>query len=222
MPPIPYIFNIPNQRKEHTAIATNQGPSRAWRAPNHPQAALITMAALEDTAAKLNMDPLELFRNNLEMTGPRAKVYEEEFTIADELMGWKQNWKPRGSSQGVVRTGMGLSLHTWGGRGHDSNCDFTINPDGSVEIKMGTQDLGTGARTIILIVAADTLGIPMDYIDLKIGDTRYPQSGGSGGSTTSGGVSSSTRRGAVDARDQLLAKIAPSLGTTADNLEIQD
>ena len=221
-PPLPYVFDIPNQRKQYTAIATNQGPSRAWRAPNHPQAALITMSALEDTAAKLNMDPLDFFRKNLDMTGPRAKVYEEEFAIADQLMGWKQNWRPRGQSEGVVKKGMGLSLHTWGGRGHDSNCDLTIHPDGSVEIKMGTQDLGTGTRTCILIVAADTLGIPMEHIDLKIGDTHYPASGGSGGSTTIGGVSSSTRRAAVDARDQLLAKVAPALGSTAGQIEIKD
>ncbi len=221
-PPLPYVFDVPNQRKQYTAIATNQGPSRAWRAPNHPQAAVITMGALEDTAAKLNMDPLDFFRKNLDMTGPRAKIYEEEFVIADQLMGWKENWKPRGSSEGVVKKGLGLSLHTWGGRGHDSNCDFTINPDGSVEIKMGTQDLGTGTRTCIMIVAADTLGLPLEAIDLKIGDTHYPPSGGSGGSTTIGGVSSSTRRGAVDARDQLLAKVAPSLGVSADQLEIKD
>ncbi|ABF39767.1 xanthine dehydrogenase, molybdenum binding subunit apoprotein [Candidatus Koribacter versatilis Ellin345] len=221
-PPLPYVFDIPNQKKQYTAIATNQGPSRAWRAPNHPQAALITMSALEDTAAKLNMDPLELLRKNIDMTGPRAKTYEEEFVIADQMMGWKERWKPRGSSTGVVRTGMGLSLHTWGGRGHDSNCDLTIQPDGSVEIKMGTQDLGTGTRTCIMIVAADTLGIPLESVNLKIGDTRYPVSGGSGGSTTIGGVSSSTRRAAVDARDQLLAKVAPALGTTPDQIEIKD
>lgn len=221
-PPIPYVFDIPNQRKQYTAIATNQGPSRAWRAPNHPQAALITMAALEDAAAKLNLDPLDFFRKNLDMTGPRAKVYDEEFTIADQMMGWKQNWRPRGSSEGVVKTGMGLSLHTWGGRGHDSNCDLTINPDGTVEIKMGTQDLGTGTRTCIMIVAADTLGLPLEAIDLKIGDTHYPPDGGSGGSTTIGGVSSSTRRAAVDARDQFLAKVAPALGTTPDQLEIKE
>lgn len=221
-PPLPYVFDIPNQRKEYTAIATNQGPSRAWRAPNHPQAALITMSALEDTAAKLNLDPLEFFRKNLDLTGPRAKVYEEEFVIAEQMMGWKRNWHPRGQSEGVVKKGLGLSLHTWGGRGHDSNCDLTVQPDGSVEIKMGTQDLGTGTRTCILIVAADTLGIPMENINLLIGDTRYPRSGGSGGSTTIGGVSSSTRRAAVDARDQLLAKVAPALGTTPEQIEIKD
>ena len=48
MPPIPYIFSIPNQRQQHTAIRNNIGPARAWRAPNHPQAAVLTMCALDD------------------------------------------------------------------------------------------------------------------------------------------------------------------------------
>ena len=155
------FLKIPNQRKQNTAISTNQGSARAWRAPNHPQAAVITMGAVEDLAAKLKMDPLELILANMEIAGPRAQTYREEFAIADELMGWKKNWHQRGDkTAGRIKRGMGLSMHTWGGRGHNSNCDFTINPDGSVEIKMGTQDLGTGARTIITIVAADTLGIP--------------------------------------------------------------
>jgi xanthine dehydrogenase YagR molybdenum-binding subunit len=220
MPPIPYVFNIPNQRKEHTAIRNNIGPARAWRAPNHPQAAVLTMCALEDLAAKLNMDPLELFQKNLSITGPRAKTYAEELTIAGDLMGWKQKWHPRPQQKptGVVR-GVGLSLHTWGGRGHNSDCDLTIQPDGSVEIKMGSQDLGTGTRTCILIVAADTLGIPIESINLLIGDTMYPPSGGSGGSTTIGGVSSSTRRAAVDARDALFAKVAPALNAQPADLE---
>ena len=220
MPPIPYIFTIPNLRKQHTAIRNNIGPARAWRAPNHPQAALITMAALEDTAAKLNMDPLEFFLKNLDITGPRRDVYREEFGVAADLMGWKEKWHPRGQNiSGNIGRGVGLSLHTWGGRGHESHCDFTLHPDGSVDIKMGSQDLGTGTRTCILIVAAETLGVPLEAIKLQIGDTMYPSSGGSGGSTTIGGVSSSTRRAAVDARDALFAKVAPSLSAQAGDLE---
>ena len=96
---------------------------------------------------------------------------------------------------------------------------MAIAPDGSVEIKMGTQDLGTGARTIITIVAAEALGIPMEYVTLLYGNNKYPQSGGSGGSTTSGGVTASTRRGAVNARDALFAKIAPSLKAQPEELE---
>jgi len=219
-PPLPYIFEIPNQRKQNTAISTNQGSARAWRAPNHPQAALITMSAIEDLAAKLKMDPLDLILQNLEIAGPRKDTYREEFAIADELMGWKKNWHPRGDkTAGPVKRGLGLSMHTWGGRGHNSNQDFTINPDGSVQIKLGTQDLGTGALTIITMVAADTLGVPMENIKVLYGNNRYPQSGGSGGSTTSGGVTSSTRRAAVNARDALLAKIAPALKANPEELE---
>ena len=84
---------------------------------------------------------------------------------------------------------------------------------------MGTQDLGTGTRTTIAIVAADTLGLPIEAINLYIGDTLYPPSGASGGSTTPGGVSSSTRRAAVDAREELFTKVAPALNTTPDQLE---
>jgi xanthine dehydrogenase YagR molybdenum-binding subunit len=220
MPPIPYVFAIPNQRKEHTAIRNNIGPARAWRAPNHPQAAVITMGALDDLAAKLNMDPLDLWLKNLEITGPRRDVYREEFAVAADLMGWKQKWRPRGQNvSGNMARGLGLSIHTWGGRGHESDCDLTIHPDGSVDIKMGTQDIGTGTRTTIVIVAAETLGIPIEAINLYIGDTLYPPSGGSGGSTTPGGVSSSTRRAAVDAREALFAKVAPALNAQPADLE---
>ena len=88
MPPIPYVLAVPNQRKEHTAIRTKQGPARAWRAPSHPQAAALTMCAFEDMAAKLNMDPVEFFLKNIELAKPRQGIYSEELGIAADLMGW--------------------------------------------------------------------------------------------------------------------------------------
>jgi xanthine dehydrogenase YagR molybdenum-binding subunit len=222
MPPIPYCFAIPNQKKEHTAIRNNIGPARAWRAPNHPQAAVLTMCPLEDLAAKLNMDPYEFFLKNIELTR-LPNIYRDEFPIAAELMGWKEKWHPRGQNiSGHLARGVGLSLHTWGGRGHGSDCDLSIHPDGSVDIKMGTQDIGTGTRTCIAVVAADALGLQVDQIKLYIGDTLYPPSGGSGGSTTPGGVSSSTRRAVVDARDALFAKVAPALNAQPAELEARD
>jgi len=222
MPPIPYVFAIPNQKKEHTAIRTNVGPSRAWRAPNHPQAAVLTMCALEDLAAKLNMDPYEFFLKNIELTR-LPNVYRDEMPIAAEMIGWKEKWRPRGqNTSGTTARGLGMSMHTWGGRGHASDCDLTIYPDGSVDLKMGTQDIGTGTRTCIAVVAADALGLKAENIKLYIGDTQYPPSGGSGGSTTPGGVSSSTRRAVVDARDALFAKVAPSLNAKPEELEARD
>jgi xanthine dehydrogenase YagR molybdenum-binding subunit len=137
-----------------------------------------------------------------------------------ELMEWKKKWHPRGEkSPGPIKRGLGVSLHTWGGGGHDSRCQVTIHPDGSVEVSLGSQDLGTGTRTVIAIVAAETLGLPLQAVKVNIGDTSYPPSGGSGGSTTVGGVSSSTRRGVTNALNELLEKVAPALGAKADDLE---
>jgi xanthine dehydrogenase YagR molybdenum-binding subunit len=219
-PPIPYVLDIPNRRVQHTAISTNVGSSRAWRAPNHPQACLVTMGAFEDLAAKLGRDPLDLLLQNIKVTGVRADIYKEELQIAADLVGWRKAWHPRGdATPGHVKRGLGLSIHTWGGRGHDSNCDVTLQPDGSVEVKLGTQDLGTGTRTCIQIVVAETLGLPLEAINLRIGDTLYPPSGGSGGSTTIGGVSASSRIAATDALEKLFEKVAPALGAAPGELE---
>ncbi|MDQ3012207.1 MAG: xanthine dehydrogenase family protein molybdopterin-binding subunit [Acidobacteriota bacterium] len=220
---LPYVMKVPDRKETFTVIGTNTGPQRAWRAPNHPQACLVTMAAFEDMAAELKMDPLEFFLKNLSLTGTRANVYRDEFMKAAEMIEWKKMWRPRGEgapgSTKIVKRGLGLSLHTWGGSGHASDCDLTIHPDGSVELKMGTQDLGVGTRTVLTIVAADTLGLPLNGVKVYIGDNRYPVSGGSGGSTTVGGISASTRRAAVDALNALFEKVAPQMNTTPEKLE---
>jgi xanthine dehydrogenase YagR molybdenum-binding subunit len=180
------------------------------------------MSALEDTAAELKMDALDFFLKNISKTGERASVYEEELKKAAELIEWKKNWHPRGAGSGQVRRGLGLSLHTWGGRAHQSNCEVIVYPDGLVEAKLASQDLGTGTRTVIGIVLAETFGIPLDSVKVTIGDSLHPASGASGGSTTVGGVSSSTRRGATDALGQLLERVAPYLEATPDQLEAKE
>ncbi|HEV2490189.1 MAG TPA: molybdopterin cofactor-binding domain-containing protein, partial [Candidatus Acidoferrales bacterium] len=93
---MPYILAVPNASVKHTAILTNMGPIRAWRAPNHPQMCLVSMSAFEDMAAKLNMDPVEFFKKNLGLAGDRGKTYAEELDKASELMEWKRKWHPRG------------------------------------------------------------------------------------------------------------------------------
>jgi len=216
---LPYIFGgIPNTRSKVTQIATNTGGARAWRAPNHPQMCLLTMAALSDAAAELGMDEIEFFRRNLKFTD-RARVYEEELRIAGELIDWKGKWKGRGEAKrGPLRRGLGLAMHTWGGGGHDSNVQCTLQPDGGVELRCGTQDLGVGARTVIGVVAAETFGLPIERITVRIGENVFPASGGSGGSTTVGGISSATRHASVQAVNQLFEAVAGELGAAPGDL----
>ncbi len=221
-PPIPYVLEVPNRSHRHVSIPTHTGPARAWRAPNHPQACYVTMAALDDLAAAAGLDPLDFFLRNLDLAGRRADLYREQLGIAARLMDWKAKWHPRGKGGGAtVRRGLGLSLHTWGGRGHRSRCEVAIHPDGLAVARVGTQDLGTGTRTVVGIVLAETLALPLEAVRVEIGDSRLPASGASGGSTTSGGVASSTRRAAVNAREELFRRIAPALGARADALELR-
>jgi xanthine dehydrogenase YagR molybdenum-binding subunit len=220
-PPLPYVFAFTNQKTESQGIRTNRGPVKAWRAPGHPQGCAITMAALEDLAAKLGIDALDFFLKNLEFA-PEAlrETYREELMVAADLIDYKRKAHPRGDkAKGPVKRGLGIALHTWGGAGHASACDVTINADGSVEASIGTQDLGVGTRTCIGIVAAETLGLPLEAVKVNIGKNAYPTSGGSGGSTTIGGISSSTRRAAVAALDELLKRVAAELKISADELE---
>jgi xanthine dehydrogenase YagR molybdenum-binding subunit len=71
-------------------------------------------------------------------------------------------------------------------------------------------------------VAAESLGIPMNAIKVKIGDNNFPASGASGGSTTVGGVSSSTRKSTLDALQKLFEKVSDSLGAPPSQLEVAD
>ena len=158
----PYILTrIANQRETRTPVSTNTGTQRAWRAPGNQQASFLTCCAIEDFAAKIGKDPMEVYKLNAQFA-PEARVetYRYQLDKAAELSNWKNLWKPRGiAAPGPSSAGWASASHAWGGMGHASQCRTVINPDGSVSVEIGTQDLGTGTRTIIAQVAAETLGL---------------------------------------------------------------
>ncbi len=181
--PAPYIYAIPNIRVKQSSVAINAGQARAFRAPGHPVASFGMESILDELAVKLKMDPVEIRLKN-----DPSKVRQREYQIGAERFGWKQRYKPPGSSPGPVKVGVGCAGATWGGGGRGSQADAQINPDGSVEVRCGTQDLGTGTGTLVAVVAAEVFGLKPEQITVKIGDTQFPPSGASGGSTTAASV----------------------------------
>ena len=219
----PYVYVPKNYRRKATGIITNNEPSVAWRAPNHPQACAITQTAYDDLAAKMQADSLDIFLRNLQNidTPEKAPVYAEQLRIAADLISWREHWHPHGKAprRGSVVEGLGIGIHKWGGTANSSNCLLKIHPDGGVESYCGTQDLGTGTRTVCAIVLAETFGLPIDAVKVNIGSSTYPFSGASGGSTTVGAVSESHRRAAQDALAQIRELVAKKLEVPADQLE---
>jgi len=220
---VPYVFDVENRSRKSTGLITNCGPTRAWRAPNHPQACVLTDTAIDDLAAKLEMDSLDVFMKNLDKTN-RPDVYAEELKIGAELIDWKAKWHlhGKGPSEGGWKRGLGLAMHTWGGRAHGASTTVKVHPDGTVESFGGSQDLGTGTRTVIAITLAETFGIPMSMVKVNIGTNKYPRSGPSGGSTTVGGVSGPNRRAALNALWQIYDLVAARYEVDADSLEAKN
>ena len=195
-PPLPYVFQIPNRRQRHSSILTNTASSRALRAPNHPQACYLTLCALDDLAAALGMNPLDFFLQNLKLTGQVEHIYREELAIADQLMGWRQRWHPRGdAARGPVKRGLGLSLHTWG------NCEVLVNNEvGGVQMADVSVDVETGVVKVNKIVAVQDCGLIVDlktaesqvYGGLDHGHLRRPLRGEGGRSRDRDAPSTST------------------------------
>ncbi|MEO8025748.1 MAG: xanthine dehydrogenase family protein molybdopterin-binding subunit [Bryobacteraceae bacterium] len=219
----PYVFRkVEHRRVNHTAVSLNMGSARAWRAPNHPQVSYLTCSALEDLAAKLNMDALDFYLKNVDLT-QRPDVYKDQLMKAAALIDYKKNAHLRGDkTPGHIKRGLGIGVCTWGGLGHNSTCRTSIHPDGSIEVEIATQDLGTATRTMIAMVAAETFGLAITEINVKLGDNALPRSGASGGSTTIGGVSVSTHKSTINALGKLFDLVAPLMNTTPDQLEAVD
>ncbi len=234
--PLPYVYPFENRRK-NTVIRLNTGNQRAMRAPGHPQSCYLTDCALDDLAAKLGLDPLAVRLKNLPKSDPdavvssplsfparRNEIYTRELELAAEASNWKKLWHPPGQGgKGVLKHGIGMALHTWGGQaqGQPNECTVIIAQDGSVTARTSTQDLGTGQRTVTAVVTAEILGLEPGQVHVQLGESQYGRSTGSGGSTTCPSQAPATLRAATAARNDLFAKIAKKLSANPDDLTIE-
>jgi xanthine dehydrogenase YagR molybdenum-binding subunit len=210
--PFPYaIYPFPVRRRRHTDVYINAGPQRAFRAPGHPQSCFITEIVMDELADRLRLDPLEFRLRNLPPESP-SSMWSQYFKIGAEKFGWAKRHPTGDPASGPIKRGMGCAANRWTGNGSSATraqCD--IQPDGGVIMRIGTQDIGTGTRTMVSIVTAETMGLPLESVQTLIGDSNYPFAPGSGGSVTVASVTSTVRAAAENARDALFARIAPTL-----------
>jgi xanthine dehydrogenase YagR molybdenum-binding subunit len=212
--PVPYqVYPVPHRRQRHTDVYVNAGPQRAFRAPGHPQSCFVHEVVMDELADRLRIDPLELRLRNLPPEADNAQ-WGRYFKIGAEKIGWNKRHPTGDSAAGPIKRGLGCAANRWPGQGNrQTRALVEIMPDGSVVAKIGTQDIGTGTRTVVAMVAAETMGLPLEAVRAAIGDSNYPFAGGSGGSTTVGSVTSAVRVASENARRLLFERVAPALGS---------
>ena len=223
------MYACPHFKIEEYAVFVNACASRATRAPGHTQATLGLEGMMEELAAALGMDPLAFRMKNFAAkdkggTGIpySTKGLEQCYKLGAEKIGWERRNKKPGAGSGKIRTGIGMASQIWPGTGAPGTlADVKLYPDGTVEVDCGTQDIGTGTRTHIAVVAAETLGLEPKDVVVHLGNSDLPWAPSSGGSMTTPSVAPAVRDAALKAAEYLKNLASKKLGLPPEEIVLE-
>jgi xanthine dehydrogenase YagR molybdenum-binding subunit len=225
-----HLYRCPHVRTVQTGIYINAGPSVAFRAPGYVEGCFGLESSMDQLARQLGMDPLDLrLRNYTEDDQQKEQPYTSpdalrtSYERVAEAFGWRTYQKP--APQGSKRRGIGFAAHEWaaGSGSAPGYAWIKLNSDGSADVITGSQDIGTGTRTGLAQIASEELGLPMDRINLYLGDTaRGPYAPTSSGSATLPTLAPAIREAAANVKQQLFKAASELLEEDPASLFIQD
>ena len=238
MTPGPYAF--PQAEAVATTVVTTTTPLGAYRGAGRPEAAAAVERAMDLFAAEIGMDPADVRRRNLLPpftephrtafgalydTGDYAAALDKALAAAD-YDGLRKEQAERRERGAAVQLGIGLSCYveiTGMGDGEESppeeNATVEVHPDGSATILTGTSPHGQGHATAWAMLASDRLGIPVDRITLKWGDTDLiPEGGGTGGSRSLQQGGAAVQQASAELIELARARAADALEASAADL----
>ena len=223
------MYACPNVRTEETFAYVNASGMAAFRGPGYVEGAFGLECAMNALAKELKIDPVALRKKNFTKREPRQdRPYSGNNLLAcynegAEAFGWKTEVRsPKSDNRRLV--GRGVAAQVWPtGGGPPAYALLRINSDATIDVLAGTQDLGTGARTVLSQIAAESIGAKLSDVRAIIGDTEsLPYTGNSWGSMTTASVGPAVRMAAEDARHQLFEAAAAMLDAKPADLESRD
>ena len=212
--PAANLYKWASLHTEENDVFINAGPAAAFRAPGHPQGAFALEQSIDELAARLNMDLLDL-RDRID-ENPVRRVQRQ---IVRESALWKSRNPRPNADPGPIKRGIGLSQSVW--YRHltmDAAAEVRVHKDGSVEVLSAVQDIGSGIKTVLAQILAEQFGVSPAKVSVKIGDTNYPVGPNSGGSVTTASLTPAVRDAAWQAAQKFLASVAPALHATPADL----
>jgi CO/xanthine dehydrogenase Mo-binding subunit len=205
--PMEMLYACENVRTVTYGAKLNTPPMLAFRAPGFVEGTFGLECVLDELAAKLGLDPLELRkRNHADSTPERSyssKNLMECYRRADRH--WKRRHEVRARS-GPWKRGVGLASQMWyGGGGPPSYAWVRLGSDARATVITAMQDIGTGTATAMIQIAAEELGLPLERVDLVLGDSaRGPYASISAGSSTTPSMGPAVRSAAADVAHQII------------------
>jgi xanthine dehydrogenase YagR molybdenum-binding subunit len=222
-----FLYKSPNIQVSHKLVPLNVGPPTFMRAPGEAPGMFALECGMDELAVKLGIDPVEFrIRNNAELFPGRnvpwsSKNLTECYRLGAEKFGWSnRNPTPRAAKLGDWHYGTGMATAVYPAHRSPASAKVRFQADGTVRVASATLDLGTGMWTVLAIVGAETLELPIDRIKPDLGDSDLPPAPGAGGSHSTASVAPAVQKAAESAKNKLIQfatkeKRSPFFGSNA-------
>jgi len=225
--PMQLLYACPNVKTTTWGAKINQPPMKAFRAPGFVEGTFGVESLLDELAAKLGLDPLEVRRKNYTENDPSddrpfsGKSLLECYRRAEPH--WERRHEVRSRSTDTVKRGVGMASQIWyGGGGPPSYAWIRVGSDGRAAVVTAMQDIGTGTKTAMAQIAAEELGIPLEHVTVSLGDSaRGPFASISAGSSTTPSMGPAVRAAAADAKRQIVEIAAQRYDLAEDVLDLK-
>ena len=228
------LYKSSNAEYEHKLSRLDVPTPSDMRAPGAASGVYALECAMDELAVALKLDPVELrmrcYSDRDQNTGApfTSKQLKECYRQGAELFGWsKRNSAPGSMRDGTDLVGWGMATGVWEALQMPMGARIVLSGNGHAEVSCATSDIGTGTYTVMAQVAADMLGVPIDNVTVKLGDSTLPHAMVEGGSWTAASVSHAIAVTADEVRKELLGLAqkmpnSPLAGLQAEDVVLAD
>ncbi len=205
------LYSMPNVRQAYATVPLDVNTPIWMRGPGYASAALVIESAMDELAHRLGVDPIELRKRNEpaadESTGQpfSTRRLRECYDVGAREFGWhRRNPKPGATRDGDWLLGIGMAAAVYDTARAPAQAHVRLNADGTALVQSATSDMGPGTYTSMPQVAADALGLTMETVDFRLGDSLMPPTPPHGGSMTMASVGSAVQDGCDKVRRQAI------------------
>jgi xanthine dehydrogenase YagR molybdenum-binding subunit len=228
------LYKCANAKYTHKLARLDLPTSCDMRAPSAAPGVYALECAIDELAVALKLDPLELrlrcYSDRDQHTNRpySSKALRDCYRQGAQAFGWdKRDPEPGAMRDGTELVGWGMATGVWEALQVPIAVRIVLTANGHAEVSCATSDIGTGTYTIMAQVAADMLGLPIDNIAIRLGDSRLPQSPVEGGSWIAASVSNGIVTTSDAIREELLRLAkqipgSPLADATVENVALAD
>jgi len=228
------LYKCANATYAHKLARLDLPTPSDMRAPSAATGVYALECAMDELAVALNLDPVELrlrcYSDRDQHTDRpySSKSLRDCYRQGADAFGWgKRSPEPRSMRDGGELVGWGMASGVWEALQVPITVRIVLTANGHAEVSCATSDIGTGTYTIMAQVAAEMLGLPLDSVTIKLGDSTLPQSPVEGGSWIAASVSNGIAVTAATIRNELLRLArqmpnSPLADSTPDEVALVD